>query len=45
MSPQEQHLLLCGSLQHREDQLSRVVAWDILQAPLQKLATQVTAAM
>lgn len=45
LSPQEQYLMLHGSLQHREDHLLRVVDWGILQEPMQRLETKVVAAV
>lgn len=45
LSPQEQHLLLHGSLQHREDHLPRVVEWALLQDPMQRLEAKIVAAV
>jgi len=45
LSPQEQFLILHGSLQRSEDHLPRVVAWSILQEPLQRLEGKLVAAV
>ena len=45
LSPQEKFLLVHGSLQRREDHLTRVVAWSLLQEPLQKLESKLVAAV
>ena len=45
LSPQEQQTLLHGSLQHRADDLPRIVSWAILQEPLKRLEAKVVAAM
>ena len=45
LSPQEKFLLMHGSLQRREDHLTRVVAWSLLQEPLHKLERKQVAAV
>ena len=45
LSLQEKFLLMHGSLQRRKDHLTRVVAWSLLQKPLQKLGSQLVAAV
>ena len=45
LSPQGKFLLMHGSLQRREDHLTRAVAWSLLQEPLQKLESKLVAAV
>jgi hypothetical protein len=45
LTPQEQYLLLHGSVQHRDDHLLRVVEWSILREPMQQLEAKLVAAI
>lgn len=45
LSPQEQYLLLQGSLQRRDDHLLRVVDWELLRSPFQQLNSRLIAAV
>ena len=45
LSQQEQHILLCRSLQHRADRLPRDVGRAVLQEPVKQLEAKVVAAM